>query len=404
MDFTNPQLKNTQEEEKKIVIIPQFSDMILEIPSTPIKDILPFPDHHICILFKDQSYQCWSLIPQKILKEGFLEFTYITIESKGAFFIAFITQDFKLRILNMLTGEKQEKFDWDFLENQEKDDSYLENILKIEKSSVNQLAHLFEMTYLENFNTLCVLLRKTLKEDSMNYTLYLFQEEKPPIITQYSQKNTLFLRLFNLQQKYLLLFDLMHDNQKNPQMIFWKRNPEDPNILQETTLKLNRWFTGTLISIMLWSQNEIAVFGNFNGIRNPNFFLINIESGEMRLQKFNPFGFYFDPPDWLFNGVILQNLRKNVTVFEMLDLNRGLNVIVKNNEKIYKIESDSEENWKSSGDGELIIGYKNAEKNGVLIRMLHFVEKKVAIFYFLEKTGVFNRYGSFISREILEFL
>lgn len=383
--------------EDEIVVFPYLVDYVLETQS--IKHIFPFPNNRICIIFDDQNYQFFSLQPQQsLLKEGRLELTYLVSTKIGESSIAFITTEYKLFVIDMLTNEKNTNYNLNFFDAFGEDDDLYTNLLV--KATFNQIKMLFEITYLEKHATLCILLKKTLKEESMNYTLYLLQPSQPLIIKNYTLKNSLFLKVFNLDNNTILLFDLIHDQQKNPQMILWRKDQKTQNF-EENILKLSRWFIGTLVSIIQWSHNEIAVFANLNGVQNPYIYLINLDIGEMKLQKWNPMG--DDIGNWLFYGSAFKNPKKNVLVFESLDMNQVVNVIVKNKENTYWVESELEYKWEASSDGESVIGWKKMNDRAVLVRLMTFVEKKVGVLFILEKTGIVKKYGSFIVREILDF-
>ena len=386
--------KNSEftEQQENLVIFPHFTDLFLHL-SNQVNLIFSFPNNNIAIIFKDQTYDFWNLSPQKLINSSFFPYNYLTLAKTGQNSVFFISKDFQLYLLDLKSNKIEKKYDFP----QETDDE--ENFLSslITKSTINQLSQLFQLTYLENHKSLCVLLKNTLKEDNMNYILYIFQETNPiPQITNYSLK-TIFLKIFNIQQEFMILFDLLHDHQKNPTMILWKNNPKSGKF-EETLLKLNRWFTGTLITISLWSINEIVVFANLNGVSNPHLYIINLETGNMTLIKWND----INSENWLFYGFLTKNINKNVIVFQYLEFNEGYFIIIKNKNRIYKIESHMDETWDCSYDSESIIGYKN-ETKGLLIRILGFVTKKVCVLYLLEKTGILKKYGSLIAREILDF-
>lgn len=403
---------NENENKEKLIVLPKIFEISLETLPLTIKEIIAFPENNVCLLYENQEYQFWSLSPAKILiSQKTLPFSYLVLTKKGVSSLSFITKTLKLITIDLKTGEQE--FSYDFLSNCEKDQT--EFLLKInEKGTYNQIISLFQIVYLEKARALCVLVKDTLRENLMNYTLYIWQEKNPVIITHYNEKS-FFITLFNIEQKMLVLFDLLHEIDKNPLMIIWEtpQNNSFPNNLQERHVKLSRRLTGTIVSFALWSSTVLAGFANLiAAIENPHVFLIDIENGETKLQKFELLDEDFNgvangsDKNWLFHKVLINNPEKNLFVFEQLKMNSGFSVVIRNNRTFYYLNDYEESLWDSSFDGECLLSCRQNKRNSgkTCVKLINFFEKKLSILFFLEKKQVLNKYGTLVVREVIDFL
>lgn len=399
-----------RENEKKPVLLPKFSQNSLEILPLAIKEIFVFPNNNFCLLYESEQYQFWSFYSKEplLISQKTLPFSYLALTKKGVSSLCFLTKGFKLITIDLRTGEQDYEFSYDFLLNCEKDQTqYLQKIS--EKGTFNQFISLFQMSYLEKVGALCVLIKDTLKENLMNYTLYIWQAKKPVVITHDNEKS-FFISLFNIDNKMLVLFDLLHDLDKNPTMIIWETpGNRDDNILQERHLKLSRRLTGAVVSFSLHSSKVLAAFVNLNGVENPNVFLINIDDGETIAKKFelinNENSDEFNK-NWLFDKVLLNSPEKNLFVFQQFEFNGGFNIIIRNNSLVYGFNDYAENLWDSSFDGECLVGCRENEKKNkrTCVKLINFIEKKLAVLFLLEEKKVLSKYGSLVAREIFEFL